>query len=175
MNVKLEDFNFRNCWSLDSDGPKTQCCPDHESKPKYIIDRAAERKYRNESEDHVRFTCFALALATPTIHEYVSVVNVAYRIVKLVTLSHFWFPKHGERSYNFEHRLNDAGIDLLRIVAAPIATLGLELAALYGIFSPYNGMKLYATIERAQYGHWILAPFFQPIEERGRENNEVMH
>ncbi|MBS4171388.1 hypothetical protein NEOC95_002136 [Neochlamydia sp. AcF95] len=44
----------------------------------------------------------------------------------------------------------------------PVALVGLELAAIYGIFTPYNGRKLYASIERAQYGKFTLAPCFQP-------------
>jgi hypothetical protein len=30
------------------------------------------------------------------------------------------------------------------------------------VFAPYDDRKLYASIERAQYGHFILAPCFQP-------------
>ena len=39
---------------------------------------------------------------------------------------------------------------------------GYELAALYGCIRPYDGRKLYATIERAMYGDSVLAPCFQP-------------
>jgi hypothetical protein len=69
---------------------------------------------------------------------------VAYRILKLVTLSHFWMPQEG--TYSFKARLKDAGIDLLRIVATPVALVGLELAAIYGTFNPYDGRKLYARL-----------------------------
>jgi len=50
----------------------------------------------------------------------------------------------------------------LRIVATPLVLVALELSALYGIFRPYDGRKLYASFERMQYNHWILAPCFQP-------------
>ena len=65
-----------------------------------------------------------------------------------------------------ENKLADAGKDSLRIVAAPFSILGLELAALYGLIRPYDGRKMYATIERAMYGNPILAPCFQPEPER---------
>lgn len=67
-----------------------------------------------------------------------------------------------KHKYNFTARLLDAGTDLLRIVAVPISLVGLELAALYGILSPYDGRKLYASIERLTYEKYILAPCFQP-------------
>lgn len=44
----------------------------------------------------------------------------------------------------------------------PIAIIRLELAVIYGVFRPYDSRKLYATLERAQYGRHILAPCFQP-------------
>ena len=50
----------------------------------------------------------------------------------------------------------------MRIIATPVSILGLELAAIYGIFQPYDGRKLYASFERATYGNFILAPCFQP-------------
>jgi hypothetical protein len=101
-------------------------------------------------------------------HPFASVFNIAYRIFKLVTFSHFWVEKKsevnesGEREYNFKARLTDAGQDLLRIVATPVAIIGLELVAIYGLFRPYDGRKLYASIERATYGNGMLAPCFQP-------------
>lgn len=53
-------------------------------------------------------------------------------------------------------------MDALRIIASPIAIAGLELAAIYGIIRPYDGRKLYASIERAEYRNFILVPCFQP-------------
>ncbi len=52
--------------------------------------------------------------------------------------------------------------DIGSIVFSPIAAVGLQLAAIYGLFSPKNGRKLYATFERCIYGRALLAPCFQP-------------
>lgn len=79
-----------------------------------------------------------------------------------MTLSHFWIKREGEEKYNFKARLIEAGKDLLRIVASPIAIIGLELAAIYGLMRPYDGRKLYATFERAIYGNALIPPCFQP-------------
>ena len=160
MNVTLRDFQPINNWKPDLDGPKY-----YDGTAQHLIDQTTGRKYLNESKEVVGFKCFLLTLGTPVIHLIASVATVAYRIAKLVTLSHFWMPKEDEKSYNFEDRLKGAGMDLLRIATQPIALVGLELAAAYGLIRPYDGRKLYASIERAQYGNFILAPCFQPDAE----------
>lgn len=160
-SINLRDFQPINTWKPDSDGPKWS-----DGDPRYLIDATTKRRYWNESKGCVGFKCFLLTLGTPIVHSIASLVNVAYRIVKLVTLSHFWMDKKGEKSYSFKERSKDAGKDLLRVIMTPIAFVGLELAAIYGMFTPYNGRKLYGSIERAQYGNSILAPCFQPDPTR---------
>lgn len=157
MSVSFRDFQPINTWKPDLDGPKWR-----DGEAKHLIDMTTGRRYWNESKGCVGCKCFLLTLGTPIFHSIASLVNVAYRIVKLVSFSHFWMDKEEEKSYSFKGRLKDAGQDLLRVLTTPIAFIGLELAAIYGIFTPYNGRKLYASIERAQYGNFILAPCFQP-------------
>ena len=128
----------------------------------YLIDPTTGRFYLNQSTSCVRVKCLALALGTPLVHTIMSVLNVGYLILKLVTLSHFWMKKEGENTYSFKARLKSAGQDALRIVTTPFALIALEFSALYGVLRPYDGRKLYATFERAQYGNSILAPCFQP-------------
>ncbi len=155
MNVTSNDFQLVNNWILDTEGPTYSCCKQHTGIPRFVIDKSTNRKYFNETPVLVGFKCFLLSLGTPLIHVPAALINMAYRLVKLVTLSHF------RGAFDKQH-FNAAGIDLLRIVAAPLAIVGLELAALYGMIRPYDGRKLYATIERATYGNFILAPCFQP-------------
>jgi len=162
MNILLSDFKVINIWKLDLDGEKWNCCDKHRGQAKYIIDLSTNRRYSNEAPGIVRTKCFLLTLGTPIVHLIAGVCNAAFRALQIITLAHFWMPKDEERSYNFRVRLKDAGQDLLRIVAAPLAIIGLELAAIYGIFRPYDGRKLYASIERAEYGDFVLAPCFQP-------------
>jgi hypothetical protein len=57
---------------------------------------------------------------------------------------------------SFQGRLADFGKDLLRIVASPLCLVGLELSAIYGVFSPFNGQKLFSTFERTIYGNEII-------------------
>ena len=158
MSVTPSDFQPINSWKPDINGPKWR----GSKEPMYLIDETTDRRYWNESEGCVGFKCFLLTFGTPFVHPFSLIVNMAYRILKLVTFSHFWVDKEGETKYDFKARLADAGKDLLKIVVTPLSLVGLELAAIYGIFSPYDGRKLYASIERATYGGCILAPCFQP-------------
>lgn len=156
-NVSIKDFQPCNQWKPDLDGPKWL-----DGSPELLVDMTTNKKYWNEDKGCVRFKCFLLILGTPVVHSIAAVVCVAARIVKLVTLSHFWRDKSSEENYSFGARVLDAGVDLKKILTQPLAAVALELSAIYGLFSPYDGRKLYASIERAQYGSFVLAPCFQP-------------
>jgi hypothetical protein len=91
------------------------------------------------------------------------VINLAYRVVKVASLSHFWLPNSKPSSYDLTGRLKNCAVDTLRVLTTPLAPIALQLTAIYGLFRPYDARKLYATIERAQYGNFILAPCFQPL------------
>ncbi|HEV3269858.1 MAG TPA: hypothetical protein VGZ69_04330 [Candidatus Rhabdochlamydia sp.] len=156
VGITLKDFQLSNVWKVDEVGKKYW-----DGTPCHIIDQTTNRKYLNESKGTVAFKCFLLILGTPIVHSIASSVNVAYQITKLVTLSHFWVDI-GEEPYIFTTRLENVGKDLLKIVATPFSLIGLQLSAVYGVFVPYDGRKLYASMERARYGSHILAPCFQP-------------
>lgn len=143
----IKDFQPINTWKPDGE---------------YLIDCTTGNRYWNESKTVVGIKAGLLTIGTPFIHAIAAVLNVAYRILKSITGYQFWCEKEGERAYDLNSRLTDAGQDLLRIIAAPLVCVGLELAALYGIVNPYDGRKLYASLERCEYGSFILAPCFQP-------------
>ena len=158
MKTTLGDFCPVNRWTgINNKG--------HLVDPDYIIcDKTTGRHYAQESKGDINFYCFLLTIVTPIVHGGASVVALAYRIIKLITLSHFWISKEGEKTYDFNDRLKDAGFDVLRIIIQPIALIGLELAAIYGVFMPNDGRKLYASIERSQCDNCMIAQVFQPEE-----------
>jgi xanthosine utilization system XapX-like protein len=82
----------------------------------------------------------------------------------VVSFAHFWIKKDWEENdkYSLSGRCCDLQEDLLRVLITPVGIVALELSAIFGIFSPYNGRKLYASCERLLYGDSILAPCFQP-------------
>jgi hypothetical protein len=149
-SVTIKDFQPINTWEVEPGSP-------------YILDMTTERRYWNEPKSVVRIKAALLALGTPIVHLAAAVGQIAIKAIQLASFSHFWIDREGE--YDFKARLSDAGVDLLKLVAAPLALVGLELAAIFALFMPYDGRKLYATMERAQYGHFVLAPCFQPDPE----------
>ena len=160
-SVTIRDFQPVNTWQTQTSGKKWR----KSNAPMYVIDQSTGKKYWNESKHILRLKCLALALGTPIVHLIGTMVTVAYKIARLVTFSHFWEKKEGEKSYSFKERAKDAGKDLLRVAASPIIIASLELAAIYGMVKPYDGRKLFASIERAMYGGSLLAPCFQPQAE----------
>jgi hypothetical protein len=152
--TSLKDFNPFNKWKVDPYGSDYQ-----DGQPMYIIDQTTGKRYFNETKGCVRTKCSLLTLGTPFVHSIAAILNLAYRILRLITFYHF---SKDDKKYTFKTRLIDAGKDFLRIVATPFSIIGLELSAIYGIFRPYDGRKLYASFERAEYGNFILAPCFQP-------------
>jgi hypothetical protein len=157
MDISIKDFQLLNAWKPDWDG---QAWPDGD--PVHLIDVATGRKYWNESRGVVRYKGVLLALGTPIVHTVAAVASVAKRTLLLLSGYRLWAPKEGEREYDLKARLKDAGIDIFKIASAPLTLVGLELAALYTVFRPYDGRKVYASLERAQFGGPVLAPCFQP-------------
>ncbi len=130
-----------------------------------LIDMSNKDEYLNDSLTVKRIKCLLLVIFTPIAHAIGVVLSLANRIVKLVTLSHFWHA-YQENHYFFKTRVVAFCKDLLRVALTPIFFLGLELAALDGLMFPYSGGKIYATFERCLYQKYLLAPCFQPFPKK---------
>ncbi len=113
--------------------------------------------YWKEELNVIRLKCLGLIFATPIVHAVGLVLNVANRVAKMISFAHFWYPMSVGCS-----KRSSWSKDLLRVVSSPFIYIGLELSAVYGLFLPENGRKLYATFERCAYGKELLAPCFQP-------------
>ena len=126
-----------------------------------LLDRTTNNTYLDENLGWIREKCVLLTLGTPVVQTLALTINVVKRVLKLITLWDFWADEVPGTPYNFKAKLEKAGKDLLRVVATPIALVALQGAAIYGIFSPWNGRKIYARIENAMYDEWTLAPCFR--------------
>ncbi|MFN0065268.1 MAG: hypothetical protein ACKVOH_03410 [Chlamydiales bacterium] len=124
-----------------------------------------DRAYLDESKNLIRGKCFLLVFGTPLLHALATVKYVSIRLIRLITLYHLWKSEQG--SYNFKARLAAIGKDLGLILLTPFTIIALEFAAIYGICRPYDGRKLYASLERFAYGAPIAAPCFQPDPAAG--------
>lgn len=147
--IKLSHFIPHNQWKA------------HKEWADYIIDQSNGDEYWIDDPLMKKMKCLALAGATPLVQIGSLLLNMINRIIKLVTLAHFWYPSQNSND-SFKRRLSRFGEDALNAALTPIYYLGLELSALYGLVRPYDGAKLYATFERCAFGKAFLAPCFQP-------------
>lgn len=188
MSVTLSDFLPVNTWKFYEDGIIPGKSGYSEFIPARLMDMSTGREYLDESKSTIRKKCGLLILGTLPLHSLAAILSIANKILKLISFYHFWSNKEDEEEFSFKARLKDAGEDFVKIIASPIAVVGLELAAIYGVFRPYDGRKLYATIERAMNGEddfplfaksivvenvkrawqgkFMLAPCFQPKAKR---------
>ncbi len=107
--------------------------------------------YCNDDKSTIRVKC-AVIFAVSLVFETIGLVfNCINRIVKLVTFAHLWHPsKTGE--YNFKGRITEASKDILRVALTPLILVGMLFATVFGaIISPYDGRKLFASLERFSY------------------------
>lgn len=116
----------------------------------YLIDKSTQEKYSFDSPSTVREKCALAFVVTPLVHTIGLILNLANRITKLILLAHLWCPS--PNTYNINERLSEAGKDIARVATTPLILIGLLFASAYGATCrPYDGQKLYATLERFAY------------------------
>lgn len=143
IDVKLKDF---------------QPCNEWERRDDMYMDQSTGRIYTIFTDNTSR----CLNLLTLPLPILSAGVNLLYRGVILITLSHFWLDCDDEMPYDLKNRLINAGIDLARLLATPLIYIALQVVAIYELFKPLDGAKLYASIERLGYSH-VARPGIQPI------------
>lgn len=173
-DIKLGDFNPYNKWtSLAKQG---------------IFKDQTGRSYQADNNSRWEF----LGLATtgivliPTIHHLVAAIaDVGLSVLKTASFYHFWkadpnasdlyavvlneetggYEKPAPLS--FKGRVWDAGKEVAYLGAyllgLPLSVAALYVIPYYGMIRPLDGAKLYATIERLQFGAGVVEPQFQPL------------
>ena len=167
MSVASNDFTLVNNWIPD---PKLKWWGTNE--PMYLIDESTGKCYWNESKVIVRIKCALLGTLGTAGNLLLAVSNIAFRVLRLVSLYHLWRP-----NVQFKARLVSIQEDFKSLVRTPFIFTGLIFSALYGLISPYDGRKLYASFANlANYTIFIpyfgtlhipaFAPCFQPSPTR---------
>jgi hypothetical protein len=154
--VTLRDFCPFNHW-------KPSETKDSLGNPLFLIDKTTGRHYSYESPFTLRIK-FALLLPTSPLVHYVGVIgNIVYRIFKILLFLPLISKIVAKKPWTFRELCIETGKDLLRVLFAIPIYVGLEGALVLGLLMPYNGRKLYATLERAFYGDFLIGKTFQPI------------
>jgi hypothetical protein len=117
-------------------------CNQWTSNDKFIEDEWGDR-YLNEPIEIIRCKCFLLLFSAP-----LHLVQFIYHVGKMIQ----------EQSPLIQK--------ITRLILTPLTLLAMTFAALYGLFSPWDGRKLYSTLERFHYHDGLfLAPCFQPSSD----------
>lgn len=138
---------------------------------KVLIDRSTGRAYEHDPADKnscsagrwvLRGKFFFFATVGLPIMALATLVNIVFRVLLICTFYHFWCKSVKGVDYKFCARLGGLGKDLSRIIFAPLLLASIYLSAIYGLLTPLNGRKLFASFERLAYGSSMLAPCMQP-------------
>lgn len=143
---------------------------------RWIQDSITGDLYLNEEASLIQKKCAAVFFGTLILHSVGLVLNAINRILKWITLAHFWVPSP-DNKYHFTARIKESVADLLRVVFTPLIFVGLLLFSLYGASYPNDGRKGYASLARIAYKggykifrifpndlfmYYLIAPCFQP-------------
>ena len=139
-------FTACNRWEY-----KTRENPKNHQKQTFVVDQGGDR-YSNEEPIFTRIKCLLLTLFGPPVHTLSSFWNT-YRIIQETESSLF--------------------LKIARIALTPLTILAMTFSSLYGIFMPWNGRKLYASLERFHYQQALLAPCFQPSSDHHSRRNFI--
>jgi hypothetical protein len=117
--------------------------------------------YGSESLSTTRLKCLGMAIGTPIFTTISVAAQIAQIAIKCAVFYHFWARNEQDPSYNLKGRCVALGQDVLRAILGPLTIVAITVSALYGaIFSPKDGRKLCATLERAQAGNFRNTSFY---------------
>jgi hypothetical protein len=147
MDLSLQSFMPVNTWTPVENGPRWG---DVDGSPLYISDGTPDGTFLNIDETHLRIVSGIKVLLAPL----TTIGMVAFHAFSAIAC----FFERRDEPYDFTARLIDSGITIARVVASPLSLIALEFAALYGLFMPNDGRKLYSSIERFGFD---LSPCFE--------------
>lgn len=150
----------------------------------HVIDSKTQAKYgiAGETDKQLRLKCLGLFLGTQAVfnggyrllhrvkdllcgdfvyagnHLALKELRVEYARKSNAVKNTLITPSHEEvRNVKIKHTLWQLIKNIVKLVTYPLAIVGMQLAALYGIFNPHSGRALYAMIEDA-WAHEVLSP-----------------
>ncbi len=141
MQISLGNFTPVNQW-IPEDSATTWKDSDEKA---LLVDQTTGNRYLNISENTLR-ACSAIVVVVSPIIEAIAIVA---NVIDLASFTLYLIkgPNANTADY-FIAKIVNVGIRLLKIASAPISLVALELAAIYGLFRPHDGRKMYEIISR---------------------------
>lgn len=158
MDINIRDFSLFAEYELDHNGPRfsgSALNARHSNTPVYIIDTGTGKKYLNQSDSNVRIKCGMLIFATPFLQISLLAMKFFARLSDVLLC--FIAPKKS----SFFWQVKEISSQILRAISIPLIYIALEISAIYGLFFPQDGRRIYAAFERLAGDERFLAPCFQ--------------
>lgn len=112
----------------------------------------ARNKIIDPTLERIKFV--GLTIISPFMHVVYGMVNIIFRIIRMILFIPFWWPKESEEHYDFFTRSLDwiqDGLRVLSFLYSFVIIGALWLSAIYGICDPNGGRKLYGNLEQWFY------------------------
>ena len=163
----LTGFSFEGLYKhfIPGDWEKQEGKEKSDGKKKLIKDMHTGLYY--EDDPDIRIKSLALFIFNPLIHIPILIFNILYRIIRVILFVPLWsYPK----KLSAKDRWTAWGVDILRIALTPIAFIGLQFSAIYGVIDPKNGRKYTVAIQNLIYGETVF-----PICFKNVRSNQLNH
>jgi|GEM_PF-2687415 len=161
--IEFGDFNPISGWK-DDESSTLQ----FNGTSRYVIDLTTKKRYLKESPNELRKEFATMFVCGIFIHTLGAISSIFENVVRVLSFRSFFEHTHTKEESRFGNRAIHFLADIGRIATAPVAVVALQIACLYGIVFPNNGRKIYATIDRAQFGSPLFEGHFQPIPRSRR-------
>ena len=142
-------------------------------------DCSTNELYCGDPYEIIRIKCFLLLIVSSISQSFAILYKMLDLIVKIMTLNAFFSSAYSQ--LDWLQKLNTFLIHILHFLMMPFTIIFLDLALLYGLFSPLDGRKLYSSLFILFYENTIipqrtiptvsLAPCFRPFYQLQVENN----
>lgn len=148
-NITPNHFSLCNQWVTKDEAAQHGFDPDYfdnKGVNQFVVDASTGDRYVTDSPTLVRAKCVMIFAGSFVFHPIAASLNI---------LNMVWNILSGNSK--------DVAGDIERICLTPFVLLGMLFATAYGaIINPYDGRKLYGTLERFYYHSSVIATCFQP-------------
>jgi len=162
--LTIRDFQPFNSWSVPST-PKGFWGQSQETMPKDLVDETTGRVYWYSSEGKTRLICLFAAVTTPLVFSIRMTMDVVALVLNVVSLG-FYRAQWNAGKLTLMKCVQEGTKDAIRacghVMVQPIVGMAMNLFALYGLVRPYDGRKLYSSMDRYWHGEANLSRWFHP-------------
>jgi hypothetical protein len=128
-----------------------------DSKPFFLNDTMTRKRYVNLTDFEIRAKFAKTFFTSPFYHAIPAIANVVFSIFSIVSLKAL-------RMTGIPNAERKAMVvrDFKRIILTTLAYVGMQIAIIYGLITPNNGRKVYASLGSYLNEKWMIDPALYP-------------